>query len=257
MRTYLLALLSFAVLLSAADEITTAVVDYHDGEVALQGFFARPSGDALCPAVLVVPEWWGHNAYVQNRARELAAAGYAAFAVDMYGTGLVTEDPKQAGEWAGPFYTDSALLLRRVRAGLATLRAQPGVDPHGISAMGFCFGGTVCLQLARSGEDLAKVISLHGGLATTTPAQAETLKARILVLHGGSDILVPPADVAAFMSEMVASQADWRMEIYGKAMHAFTNPAASPKGGLPIGYDAEAAERAMAQVMTFLADGTP
>jgi len=245
------ACLALATSLTSA-EITTVAVDYADGDTALRGYFARPAGDAVVPGVLVVHEWWGHNAYAQQRARELAEAGFAAFALDMFGAGLETADPQQAGAWAGPHYQDNALLLRRARAGLATLRAQSGVDGDRLASIGFCFGGSVSLQLARAGEPLRGVVSFHGGLKTSTPAQADTLAAQILVLHGGADPLVPPTEVAEFFQEMLAAKASWRMEVYGTALHAFSNPKADPASGLPIAYDADAARRSMAQCVDFL-----
>ena len=250
MITIRLALLACLSLALAAEGVA-----YQDGDVALTGTFVAPAGaNAKVPAVLVVHEWWGHNAYAQRRARELADQGYAAFALDMYGTGLETTDPQQAGTWATPFYQDNALLLRRARAGLAVLRAQAEVDPQRVAAIGFCFGGTVCLQLARSGEDLKGVVSFHGGLKTGTPAQADTLKAAILVCHGGADPLVPPAEVAAFMEEMVAAKATWDLLVFGTALHAFTNPAASPESGLPIAYDAAAEAASFTRAKAFLGE---
>lgn len=245
------ACLALATTLTSAD-ITTTAIDYADGDTALRGYFARPAGDAVVPGVLVVHEWWGHNAYAQQRARELAEAGYAAFALDMFGAGLATDDPEQAGAWAGPHYQDNDLLLRRARAGLATLLSQPGVDGDRVASIGFCFGGTVSLQLARSGAPLRGAVSFHGGLKTSTPAQADTLHAHILILHGGADPLVPPDEVAGFFQEMLAAKATWRMEVYGTALHAFSNPKADPASGLPIAYDADAERRSMAQCLNFL-----
>ncbi len=151
------------ILLSAvavAGEVATQVVDYRLGEVALRGYQATPVGAAGVPGVLVVHEWWGANDYAQRRARELAERGYAAFACDMYGGGAVTDDPKQAGALAGPFYQDRALMVARARAGLAQLAKAPGVDAKRLSAIGFCFGGTVVLELARAGEPLRVAASV-------------------------------------------------------------------------------------------------
>ncbi len=254
MRRAILCLVVCSILSALTSAEITRTIDYADGDTALRGYFAQPAGDGPFPAVLVVHEWWGQNAYAQSRVRELAGKGYAAFALDMYGAGLETTDPKQAGAWAGPLYQDNALLLRRARAGLAVLRAQPGVDAQRCAAIGFCFGGSVVLQLARAGEDLAGVVSFHGGLKTSTPAQAGLIKAAILVCHGGSDVLVPPAEVAGFITEMASAKADWRMAIYGRSLHAFTNPQASPDSGLPIAYDADAEHRSFAEADAFLAE---
>jgi dienelactone hydrolase len=241
-------------LAAVAGETSLTAVDYqHDG-VALRGTLALPVGAAgPLPGVLVVQEWWGRNAYADRRARELAEAGYAAFALDMYGAGKVTMDPKQAGEWAGPFYQDRGLMVARARAGLAQLKAAPGVDGKRLSAIGFCFGGTVVLELARAGEPLMAVASFHGGLKTPTKVAPGGILAKLLILHGGADSFVPPEEVAGFIAEMTAAKADWRMEIYGSATHAFSNPDADLfKGKLPIAYDPDAERRSFAALHALL-----
>ena len=246
MRQLLLILVGLAV--AGAGEISTRSIDYRQGEIALRGFLAQPTAIASVPGVLVVHEWWGLNDYAQRRARELAEQGYAAFACDMYGAGATTEDPKQAGALAGPFYQDRSLMVARARAGLEQLATTPGVDPKRLSAIGFCFGGTVVLELARAGEPLRLAASFHGGLKTTTAVQPGAILAQILVLHGGSDPMVPPAEVAGFISEMVAAKADWRMEVYGTALHAFTNPKARDLHAVipAVDYDAVAEAASLA-----------
>jgi dienelactone hydrolase len=210
----------------AAVEVVTTPIDYsHDG-VALRGALAVPAGAANAPGVLVVPEWWGMNAYAERRARELAERGYIALACDMYGAGKVTEDPQVAGSWAGPFYQDRSQMVARARAGLAALAKTSGVDAKRLSAIGFCFGGTVVLELARAGEPLRVAASFHGGLKTTTTVAPGAITARVLVFHGGSDPMVPPGEVAGFFGEMIAAKADWRFDTFGTALHAFTNPKA-------------------------------
>lgn len=249
-------LCSAVALVACAAEPSLTPVDYKDGEVALHGTLALPAGDAASlPGVLVVHEWWGHNDYADRRAKELAEAGYAAFALDMYGPGKSTMDPKQAGEWATPFYQDRGVMVARARAGLAQLKAAKGVDPARLAAIGFCFGGTVVLELARAGEPLQAVASFHGGLKTTTKVAPGAIKAKVLILHGGSDSFVGPEEVGGFITEMVAAKADWRMEVYGDATHAFTNPAAdSFKGKLPIAYNPDAEKRSFAALKALLAD---
>jgi len=240
-----------------AGEVQIKTIDYLHGEVALRGALALPATTGPVPGVLVVPEWWGQNAYAQRRAKELAEHGYAAFACDMYGAGEVTEDPKRAGALAGPFYQNRPLMVARARAGLAQLAKAPGVDAKRLSAIGFCFGGTVVLELARAGEPLQLVASFHGGLKTTTAVQPGSILAKILVLHGGSDTLVPPDELAGFMNEMLSAKAQWNMAVYGSAQHAFTNPkAAQFKGQLPVDYDAPAEVAAMARLYEALAVST-
>ena len=249
----------FCTVAPLAAAVSSNDIAYTDGDVQLAGAVFSP-GDLKpgmeVPGILVVPEWWGCNDYAKRRAAELAEQGYVAFACDMYGTGKVTSDPKQAGEWAGPFYKDRALVLKRAGVALAKLRAFGGVDRKRTAAIGFCFGGMVALELARSGEDLKGVVSYHGSLGTSQPAAQGSIKASLLVLQGGADPFVPPADVATFMTEMTTAKAVWQMEIYGGALHAFTNPAAAELHKILPGvqYDADAERRAFAASRTFLAD---
>jgi dienelactone hydrolase len=255
MRHLALLLLCVLSVIAVAGEVSTQVVEYRHGELTLRGYQATPTGAVGVPGVLVVHEWWGANDYAQRRARELAERGYAAFACDMYGAGATTEDPKQAGALAGPFYQDRGLMVARARAGLEQLAKAPGVDPKRLSAIGFCFGGTVVLELARAGEPLRLAASFHGGLKTTTAVQPGAILAQILVLHGGSDPMVPPAEVAGFISEMVAAKADWRMEVYGTALHAFTNPKARDLHAVipAVDYDAAAEAASLAALRDALA----
>lgn len=178
-------------------------VAYRDGETVLSGYLAyEKEGPASRPGILVVHEWWGLNDYVRRRVEQLAGLGYVAFAADIYGKGRVTADAKQAAEWAAPFRKDRALMRSRARAALAVLAGLPRVDAKRIAAVGYCFGGTVALELARAGEDLAGVVSFHGGLDTPSPAARGAVRARVLVLSGGDDPFVPAAQRAAFEHEM-------------------------------------------------------
>jgi dienelactone hydrolase len=250
----ILALFAVAVV-AAADPIALDYADAHAGApVALRGYIAKPAGEAK-GAVLVLPEWWGCNDYARRRAGELADAGYVALAADMYGVDQVTTDPKQAGAWAGAFYQDPALMVARARAGLAALKAQAGPAGERTAAIGFCFGGSVALQLARAGEPLRAVVAFHPGLKTAAPATG-AIAPRILVATGGADPMVPPADVAAFMTEMNQVKADYRVIVYGTALHAFTNPDAGTKVGvgLPVRYDAAAEADSMTAMQRLLSE---
>ena len=228
----------------------------HDG-VACQGQLAKPAtlpaGGA--PAVLVVHDWMGCGPFAKQRAEQLAAEGYVALALDMYGDGKVASGPDEARTLATAFYKDPVLMVARAKAGLDALRKVDGVDPRRVAAIGFCFGGSVCLQLARSGEDVAGVVSFHGGLKTAAPAATEgAVKAKVLVLHGGADPYVPSSDVAAFMDEMNKVKATWRMETYGGAVHAFTNPAAGTDPSKGAAYDADADARSKKAQDAFFAE---
>ncbi|MBI2923675.1 MAG: dienelactone hydrolase family protein [Planctomycetes bacterium] len=208
-------------------EIRTSTVEYKHGDAVLEGLFAWDDAiQGRRPGVLVVHEWWGRNDYVKSRAEKLAALGYVAFALDMYGKGLVATDPKEAGALAGKVRGDSALMRERAAAGLEDLRKDERVDATKIAAIGYCFGGTVALELARSGAELAGVVSFHGGLGTKAPAEKGRVKAKVLVLHGADDPHVPVAEVTKFEEEMRAAGVDWQVVSYGGAVHAFTNPGA-------------------------------
>jgi dienelactone hydrolase len=242
----------FVAVTGAQAAIVTRSVMYHQADTTLEGFLAYD--DALTdqrPGVLVVHEWWGLNDFAKNQARRLAQLGYIALAIDMYGKGVVTTDPTEAGRLASQFKDNPQLLRDRAAAGLETLAADPHVRPHSIAAIGFCFGGTTVLQLAYSGADLAGVVSFHGGLVPPQTADMERIKAKILVLHGAADTHVPPEQVATFQQTIERTGADWQMVIYGGAKHSFTNPD-SDKLNMPgVGYQALAAERSWQQMLLF------
>ena len=179
MKTTALMLFSLLVATPALGAIHTEAVDYKDGDVQLQGYLAYD--DALTgkrPGVLVVHEWWGLGPYVKMRAEMLAKLGYVAFAPDMYGKGLYSHDHQQAGKWAGAFQKDRAMMRKRALAGLAVLQGQKNVDPSKIVAMGYCFGGTAALELARAGADLKGVVTFHAGLETPNPDRLPTSRPR-------------------------------------------------------------------------------
>lgn len=237
--------------------VTAAAVEYLHGDVTCRGHLAKPAqlpaGGA--PAVLVIHDWMGCGDFAKQRAASLAAEGYVALALDMYGAGKIASGPDEARALATAFYKDPALMVARAKAGLDTLRKVEGVDGTRIAVIGFCFGGSVGLQLARSGEDVAGVVSFHGGLKSAAPATAEgAVKAKVLVLHGGADPFVPSADVAAFMDEMNQVKASWRMETYGGAVHAFTNPAAGTDPSKGAAYDADADARSKKAQDAFFAE---
>jgi dienelactone hydrolase len=191
------------------------------------------------PGIVVFPEWWGLNDYPKMRADMLAKLGYVAFAADVYGNGLVAKDTTEAGALATMYKGDRKLLRDRAGAALATLKSRPNVDPAKLGAIGYCFGGTAALELARSGADIKAVVSFHGGLSTPAPQDARNIKAQILVLHGADDPVVTPEEVTAFEKEMKEAVVKYEVIKYPGAVHSFTNPAS--KGDIPgVKYNAEA-----------------
>jgi dienelactone hydrolase len=238
---------------AASAAIKTEVVTYKQGKVVLEGYLAYD--DALQgkrPAVLVVHEWTGINDHTRAAVEKLAAAGYVAFAADIYGRGVRPATPEEAGKEAGKFKNDRKLMRARARAGLDWLAKHPRVDAKKMVAMGYCFGGTVALELARSGAPLAGVVSFHGGLSTPTPKDAKNIKGKVLVLHGGDDPFVKPEEVAAFETEMRDAGVDWQLVKYGGAVHSFTNPAAGNDKSKGAAYDEKADKRSWQALLTFL-----
>jgi dienelactone hydrolase len=205
--------------------IKTETVEYRDGDTVLEGYLAyNDTLEGKRPAVLIVHEWTGLGGYVKRRAKQIAELGYVAFAVDIYGRGVRPANAQEAAKQAGIYRSDRQLMRRRAIAGLERVKKYPFVDPNRIAAIGYCFGGGVALELARSGADIKGVVSFHGNLDTPNPEDAKNIKAKVLVLHGADDPHVPPEQVAAFQKEMRDAKVDWQMVFYGNAVHSFTNP---------------------------------
>lgn len=232
--------------------IETRSVEYRQGNTRLVGYLAFPKDvTGPLPGILVVHEWMGLNDYAKHRADQLAELGYIAFAADIYGDGKIAANREEAGKLAGSYKNDRPLLRARVAAGLATLKAQPGVAGDKIAAIGYCFGGTAVLELARSGADIAGVVSFHGGLDTPTPQDAKNIRAKVLALHGADDPYVPADQVAAFENEMRQAGVDWQLIVYGGAVHGFTNPANGTDNSKGAAYNALADARSWVAMQQF------
>jgi dienelactone hydrolase len=232
--------------------VRTATVEYKDGQTVLEGYLAYDdAAEGKRPGVLVVHEWNGLGPYVQKRAEQLAALGYVAFAADIYGKGVRPQTPDEAAKVASLYRNNRPLLRERARAGLEALRRDEHVDPRKLAAIGYCFGGTTVLELARSGADVAGVVSFHGGLDTPDPADARNIKGKVLALHGGDDPHVPPAQVAAFEDEMRKAGVDWQLCIYGGAVHSFTNPASGSDPSKGVAYNEKADRRSWQAMRAF------
>lgn len=217
-------------------------VDYKLDTANLHSFVAYDANkEGKRPAVLVVHEWWGINDYIHSRLKQLAELGYIAMAVDMYGDNKVGNNPGEANSLATPFYSDPQLTMNRFMAGYYELIKNPLVDTSNMAAIGYCFGGSVVLNVARLGADLNGVVSFHGGLAGVPPS--DKLKAKVLVCHGADDQFVSPAEVAQFKKSMDSVKADYTFIAYPGATHAFSNPQATEWGkkfNIPIAYNAAA-----------------
>jgi dienelactone hydrolase len=223
-------------------------VEYtHDG-VALRGFLAWDAAAVgKRPGILLTHEWRGHNDYVRGRARQLARLGYVAFALDMYGKGVYAADHKEAAERAGVFKKDRALMRGRAKAGYDILAKH--CDPSKIVALGYCFGGTTSLELARSGAPLAGVASFHGDLSAPNPAAKMP---KVIVFHGAEDPHYKDDHVIAFMNEMRAAKADYQVVFLGGAVHSFTVTDAGNDPSKGSAYDPKADKRSWEMLLDFL-----
>jgi dienelactone hydrolase len=252
LRTTFMALLYILAATAVHATVLTKAVSYqHDG-VELEGYLAYDNAiEGKRPGVLVVHEWWGLNDYARHRAEMLAAMGYVAFAVDMYGKGKVTTHPKEAGEWAKQINSNLPLWRQRAFAGFEILRKEPMVDVNRIAAIGYCFGGATVQQLAYNGTDLKGIVSFHGSLVAPTEGQAQPVKAKILICHGAADPFTTQEKVLDYLTAMGKSSLDWQMVFYGGAKHSFTNPEADKVGMDAIQYDAQADRRSWAHMKSF------
>ena len=228
----------------ALADIQTKDIEYKDGDVVLQGTLAwDDSVKEKRPGVLVVHEWWGCNDYTKSRAKQLAALGYVAFACDMYGKGVTTTDPAQAGKLAGAIRKDQAAYRARAAAGLKVLADQPNVDASKLGAIGYCFGGTTVLQLACSGADVKAVVAFHGGLFKPTAEDAKAVKGTVLICNGAADTFIAPDDRKALLEAFETNGVDYVFVDYAHAVHTFTNPDAG-KAGMPgVAYNEKADKR--------------
>ena len=233
---------------------TGTEVDYEAGGTAFRGYLARPVDvEGPLPAVLVVHDWMGVTDATRMRCDMLARLGYAAFAADVYGAD-VRPSPEEAPQVAGRFYGDQDAWRANLAAALDRLVAEPGIDPDRLAAIGYCFGGSSALQLARTGAPLKAVVSFHGGLQTGPEGEAERIAAKLLVLTGGADPHVPDESVVALEQELRGVPAvDWQVVTYSGAMHAFTVPTAdSPEFG--AAYDERADRRSWTAMKDFFAE---
>ena len=262
MKTVCFFLSLWAALTTSQAAVVTKPVTYEHGGVGYVGYLAyddaQISAARPAPGVLVIHEWWGLNTFVKEKAEALAKLGYVAFAPDMYGAGVSTEDPRQAGAWAGPFYEGKLNMAERAQAGLDQLLATGLVTPQKVAAIGFCFGGSVAQSLAYAGAPLAGVVSFHGNPIVPTREQAAAIKGKVLICHGAIDPHVKPDQLDALLAAYDAGKVDYTFISYAGALHAFTNPDAthiSQTFKMPgIGYHEEVARRAWQHMKDLFAE---
>ncbi len=253
MKTISIALcLVMALAVSAHAKVKSQLVEYKDGDTVLEGYVSYD--DAITgkrPGILVVHAWMGLDDNARKRADMLAGLGYTAFAVDIYGKGVRPKSPDEAGKLAGKYKGDRKLLRQRVNAGFTAMLAQPTVDAQKTAAIGFCFGGTTALELARSGTNVGGIVTFHGGLDSPAPADAKNIKGKLLVLHGAADPHEAPADFAAFHKELADAKVDWQLIEYGGAVHCFTDQTAGTDPSKGCAYDPVADARSWAAMRAF------
>lgn len=254
-KTLLVALSLLCAGWSASAAVQAKAVEYKDGDTVLEGWHAYD--DAIKgkrPSILVVHQWKGLSDYEKKRAEMLAQLGYNVFCVDIYGKGIRPSAPKDAGAMAGKYKNDRPLLRQRVNAGLAVLMKNDLTDTGNVAAIGYCFGGTTALELARSGAKISGIVSFHGGLGTPTPDDAKNIKCKVLACHGADDPNVPPAEVAGFEKEMRDGKVDWQLVAYGGAVHSFTDWNAGNDNSRGAAYNEKADKRSWEAMKVFFSE---
>jgi dienelactone hydrolase len=251
-RCLVSAVLTLVVHGSVYAEVKSRAIPYQHGDLQLEGYYAWD--DAVSgkrPGIIIVHEWWGLNDYARRRADQLAKLGYAAFAVDMYGKGKLTEHPTEAREWASQVRKNVDDWQKRALAGLDVLKSQEQCDTSRMAAMGYCFGGSTVLQMAYTGTNLKGVVTFHGALPIPDESQAKAIKARILVCHGAADRFIPEDVIEKFRHVLDQAGTDWTMVYYSGARHSFTDPDADKHNVDGMKYQKEADQRSWKEMQEF------
>ena len=258
-RAALGAMVVFGLSIGDADAgLKSETVTYKVGDRELTGYLVYDDARVgKRPGVLVVHEWWGHDAYARRRADMLARQGYTAFALDMYGTGRLADHPKDAGAFAKEVIKTKGVMHARFKAAYDKLKRHKTVDASRTAALGYCFGGNVVLDMARAGVDLKGVVAYHASLTQTIEAKPGGVKAKVRVFNGADDPFIKPEKLKVLKEGMKAAGADFEYISYPGVTHSFTNPKATEKGEklkLPLKYDAKADEDSWRQTLSFLSE---
>lgn len=248
--------LTALLMMIATPAIAGETITYMDGDVVLEGYLARADTNATgkpAPVILIVHQWKGLGDYEKMRADLLAKQGYNALAIDIYGKGVRPATNEEAGAEAGKYKSNPALARKRLTAALDYAKSLEAVDTKNIAVIGYCFGGTMALELARSGADIKTAISFHGNLASAAPVtKPGIIKATIQVHHGAADPYVPETEVAAFIQEMNAAGADWMLNQYSGAVHGFTHKEYGNDPSKGVAYNEKADQRSWAAALDLL-----
>lgn len=233
-------------------KIHSEVIKYYDGETVLEGYIAYDksvSGER--PAVIVVHDWMGISDFTKARCEKLAELGYVAFAADIYGKDSRPANYQDAGKIASLYKNDRQLMRDRIKLAFDEMKKTDVVNKEKIAVMGYCFGGTVVLELARSGADIKGAVSFHGNLDTPNPEDAKNIKSKILILNGADDPYVPEAQIKAFQNEMNNAGVDWQFINYSGAVHSFTNPNSGNDNSKGAAYNKNADKRSWLAMKSF------
>ena len=255
MRSLIPVLLTLGAALTAQAQIHTETIEYKQGDTVLEGYLAYDSSiKGKRPGVLIVHQWKGLTDYEKKRAEMLAKLGYNVFALDIYGKGIRPKSAQEAGAQAGKYKNNRSMLRARAQAGLVVLEKQELTDSKRVAAIGYCFGGTTVIELARSGAEIAGVVSFHGGLDSPHPEDGRNIKCKVLALQGADDPFVPAKDLAAFEDEMRQAKVDWQLVKYGGAVHSFTEQDAGDNPARGAAYNEKADRRSWEAMKEFFAE---
>jgi dienelactone hydrolase len=248
------ALLAFSLSMAgmAGAAVKSEPVLYKQDTASLEGLLVHDAAaKGKRPGIVLVPDWMGVSDLAKQYAEKVANLGYVVLVADIYGKAVRPKDMKEAGALSGIYKANRVLMQARAKAALDQLLKSPNVDTSRTAAMGYCFGGGVALELARSGANLDGVVSFHGNLDTPHPEQAKNIRGEVLVQHGADDPFVPQDQVKAFTEEMRAAALDWRLIEYGGAVHGFTNPTAGNDNSKGMAYNAKADKRSFEAMQDF------
>jgi dienelactone hydrolase len=236
-------------------KVETRKVEFKQASTIIPGVVAWDAAiSTRRPGVLIVHGGFGYTDQVRAQARRIAEAGYVGFAFDMYEEGEVATHAEHSGAMMRALNDNPSLVRAKFNAALEELKRDPHVDPKRVSAIGYCWGGGVVLDMARNGADLDAVVTFHGLLDTKTPAQPGNVKSRILILTGDLDPLVPREKVDAFRREMQAAAANFQIITYPNAKHGFTTLYANEITNSSLKYDAEVDRESWAAFLKFLGE---
>ncbi|MBC7531305.1 MAG: dienelactone hydrolase family protein [Oligoflexus sp.] len=238
---------------SAMAAVNSKKIIYKKGPESFEGVLYTPdSVRGKAPGILMVANWMGLTDETKAQAERFANLGYVVFTADIYGKGKNPKSMDEAGKLAGKYKGDRKLFREHLVLGLDELKKQTNVDTSKLAAVGYCFGGTGVIELARTGADLKGVMSFHGGLDSPTPADGKNIKAHVIAFHGADDPYNKPEDVAAFEKEMRDSKVDWQLVKFGNAVHSFTEKAAGTDNSKGAAYNEKADQRSFTDAEQFL-----